>query len=1617
MSFWSAIGDIFTGGGSKRSDATSAFNKAQAIAALPPGSPIPGSPGYTGYAKGAGPNNFIANSGVVQAGISDATAALAFVPTTAVHALSATYNVGDIAAANGGSQWTPLTSWSAWKNAWNQTSGGFGTGKGPGLGQSIVGSIANHDLLSAPANKPQGGIFGTGKTNAEWATKAAAANDTWTGRIAAGAIDTAASWYADPTIGVAKLAKVARAASTITDASDAENAIVAATKINKGETSGTSLTAVSRLNPLGKTGLFSDSMEEAGNRLFQFVKTTDNGGNLAGRQQLVSRTPETAPVLGLFDQADKIADTDLQRQVKIDIIGAAQGSDVARQRLIDTAPQIARAVQRATTAPEGREALDAMNAAFADVGSLNPQKLYSMGESFHSAAMSFATPENAAELAAYGKHLDTIHQGLQGLDDIADIGSIQTAGLTALQRAKAALNNKVAGDLFFQDGPSSATVRVLHWGADQRFRGTVAVDHTGRGNAELMDHLVRTKLFTGSERADVSNAFLTAPNQEARRRVVDQVWGSMYAKVGQQYGMEPAEIKVLANKDREVRQASRRYATQQLEAARMSNADTVTLYDPTGGATSVKRSVFDTHIANNVVLPDPSQIQDTVRRAKLGPSLTDSIATRAAAFNNLADSFNNTWRLFILGRPGLLFRTQIDTQGRALAVMNGTAFVKTALTGLGHTVQNKVLKDDELVQVDAVAADLDHADQLDQQAAQLRRTAQTRSVLAGQRSGTAVEPVIPANLNDVSDTLHGKGPVDLPVNADSLANTTASALVARAEALEAQAAHLRDTKYWTERHALGTRNETINLKGGKSLSTRAYRQGQTKSDIESALYTGGRPGDALTQTAPKDMTEVLNNAVGRHQRRLYEDASNWKTYAPTDEHWAAGWIRTTDQMRNSYVGHKILTEADSSTTDLVKSLREDPKAQQEWREVRGDNEDFDEWIGRAVSHVAWAAPTKEVRQALLTEGHMTPDRVAEMFAKPGVTNTALPQRMHIQGPSFSFNPPVDTKPESVGRRFIKAMSDKPDLVAGRHPVYVDRYRYHVKGLAQRAFDQNPDWETLPAAAQAKIERVATHRAIQDTQQVMYDTAKHTGAHATLRYVSPFIGAWQDALESWSRLMYDNPAVAGGFNKIWNAPNRMGMVVDENSNPVAPGQQSNQSYLVLPAEFSNKFSGSRHLQIRKDSLNSIFQGAQWYTPGTGPVVQVPMQELVAHIYPQLGDSKNPIVQSILPFGTPKTGSITSDVESSVLPGWMKGVQSMWNSKDPNNASAYLASVNQQIIDARKAGRPIPSAEQLDHTASVAASIAGLVRAASLFGFGISGTATNESDFYKKQYDLLQQNAAALYKQGTSPSAEFVKQHPEAAGLQWSLTKSETGVQATINAFDAEKKYASFIKANPTYGWFYVGSANLSKDPFSQSAYNAQYSRTAGNSGDGPERAFIGRTGKDPNSGIVGQSLAEDGWSKYNAIKMAVDQKLKEFGINSITDSAAANLKGAQDQAIQQLRKDNPAWAFDYDNQDSGKLQRFIEDIATPATADPKLKSRPDIQLLGQYLALRQQALAKASSWGYKSLTAGAAANLRSVLYQAGQDFASQNLGFQQIWTRMLQNEVSTPSDGLTQKAAS
>jgi hypothetical protein len=521
---------------------------------------------------------------------------------------------------------------------------------------------------------------------------------------------------------------------------------------------------------------------------------------------------------------------------------------------------------------------------------------------------------------------------------------------------------------------------------------------------------------------------------------------------------------------------------------------------------------------------------------------------------------------------------------------------------------------------------------------------------------------------------------------------------------------------------------------------------------------------------------------------------------------------------------------------------------------------------------------------------------------------------------------------------------------------------------------------------------------------MYDTARTTGAHdRAARMTFAFLGAWEDSMRAWGRMFYDDPSRIGVLAKAWYAPDRGGFIVDEEGNRLKPGAESREKWIVLPISIPG--TEVKEFKLRKDSFNSMFQGEVPWAPGFGPAVQVPISQIAARVFPEIADPNfevkgvnvggNFVLRQLFGFGVPKTGVGAIDGANSVAdqltPGWVRRFKNVVDGDSQQFSDAYAMGMNAYLMKARAEGKDVNSKavqEGADKAANKTARSMTFMEAISNWGLGMSGEGATKADFYRQMY---RDNMAAG---GTQD--DFLRKFPEAAGLDWSFSENATGINASLKVENRSRKYGKDIQKNPKFGWFYVGADNVGGE-FSAAIYAGQFNKEAV-----PGSGDAWRTRQNPAE-IRQSANASLGWDSWNQISTQIDLQLEARGLTSVQQKGAEDLAAIKKSFKDDLASENPDWFKDYSNFDSSKMQTFMDQVARPAMKDGRLKNRSDIKLMSDYLDLRSQAQQIANDSGY-SLGSKDAANLREILAKAGAEMAREDVGFGQMWTRMLQREV-------------
>lgn len=272
--------------------------------------------------------------------------------------------------------------------------------------------------------------------------------------------------------------------------------------------------------------------------------------------------------------------------------------------------------------------------------------------------------------------------------------------------------------------------------------------------------------------------------------------------------------------------------------------------------------------------------------------------------------------------------------------------------------------------------------------------------------------------------------------------------------------------------------------------------------------------------------------------------------------------------------------------------------------------------------------------------------------------------------------------------------------------------------------------------------------------------------------------------------------------------------------------------------------------------------------------------------------------------------------------------------------------------------------------------------------MTGTATVEGQFYVDQMHQIEAIPPQQLKAMgfNSPEEYFAHLHPQAADLDWNVSRNETGIVASVNAQKNAYRLSGVLgQHNKDIGWMILGRANVDgSQDFSRTAYNMQVT-----SGD---------RSKMSAKEVEDEGIAALGWKQYQNYMTQIEEGFGKFGV-PMTDDRARAVKRA---VVDQLKQSNGPWAKQYSER-TDKFGYYYSQ-AQALSADKRLASRSDMVAFRDYDAARQEVM---DHFGLKSLsgTGPDSVAARTVLQQAGQQLAARDFGFQQMWSRFLSSEVS------------
>lgn len=746
--------------------------------------------------------------------------------------------------------------------------------------------------------------------------------------------------------------------------------------------------------------------------------------------------------------------------------------------------------------------------------------------------------------------------------------------------------------------------------------------------------------------------------------------------------------------------------------------------------------------------------------------------------------------------------------------------------------------------------------------------------------------------------------------------------------------------------------------GGRAGRNEAYgRFGEVgQRDIETVL--GKIPG-AFADDYGKSQRYIASSKttaalMGDSQKLAMANlmSENWVSLTPSDEGHLDAWLHAINaQLKQSDLGKQALKFQLQNRDDPERAvhllqgwLRNTPKGRETRARMAWDAANSEQFAREVVGYVNHYLPTPELRAKAAT-GNITradlESRYPDPLERPPVHGRALARAMgrgSVAGKAINdwFN------------RAMRWLSDAPEDQLARHPMYAAVYEQEAKRQAEFLLADPRTPDVSLDEIQRFIQKRAHKKAQQSLKTYMFDVAAQSDLSHALRFYSPFIAAWEDTIRKWSRIASDKPEIFGRGYLAWNAPNDMGLVVDENGNKVESDDFNDKTYLLIQAPSWVPGIGGKPLtlgdsqfRIPKQVVNIILQGG--LQPGFGPLVAIPTGKLqVAN--PELDD----VAKFVNPYGPPES------VWDAVAPSTLKRVTELVNDQSRAHMQTTYRIYMQDLVDYRIDPEKFHGKPPTWEAAAEKAKAVGMLKIVNNFANPFPAIFDSKYKLYQDAYrDLQNRERTEDHPRGWADD-EFIKEHGETFfPLVQSMSKNNAGLGASAQAVDASKRYKSEIakygidaSGNPNKTLVRLIVGDEGEGAFNQSAHRWQETREIS-----PASGYEFRDYANSQEAAA-DADADLGWWKFQKAQSLWDSMANQKGLRTYLEDE--ELVETRRDFIEQLKAANPAWRQDYESMDPGKFLRNLEDLSQVANSSKFVDNveRTDMAGVRQYLALRQ-----------------------------------------------------------------
>lgn len=752
----------------------------------------------------------------------------------------------------------------------------------------------------------------------------------------------------------------------------------------------------------------------------------------------------------------------------------------------------------------------------------------------------------------------------------------------------------------------------------------------------------------------------------------------------------------------------------------------------------------------------------------------------------------------------------------------------------------------------------------------------------------------------------------------------------------------------------------------------------------------GPMGNAARKASSSNESYAMELQDTAHRNYQAVTGGSWRTIMPEERGHLDAWQWAANKhIRQSRAAMHFIKGG--TIDEFVEWATRDPEGIGIARRVAHFAHDPEQWAHRVKAMVDEYVPTEEMRTAL-RNGEVNVNWLRNHFRD-------VNDRPDVHGGILEANLETGSTAQTLHNWMMKAyqaISDKPTDQLARHPFFAALYRREVDELRRSYVEAGKrTGRTFKQEDADEIAKLARRNALHDVRRFLFDISTHSNAAHTLRFISPFFAAHQESLGRWWRIVSDDPSVIARFQQGFDAPRKLGLVVDENGDPVESGKMvSDDHYLLvrvprawLTKEQRKNNALSTDWDINESSFNIVLQGGL-LNPGVGPLVQMPVEKALE----QYADQKD--LEKLAATLNPYRPDAWYD---PAIPATARRVVSaMRGERSEEFRSLYAQNIEDQTVAFMQAhgGRP-PNQDEADRImvqAKRKTQTQALLRVAQNFFSPAPAHPRSRYEAIRAGWRSIQDQARQAGKPYEWAEQKFIERYGEAmAFLTESTSNNVAGLDSTQETVAYMKKHRGLLdQIDPRLHGFVI--SGIGEGAYSQAA-SSYLSRTSVRPG--VTETYFSKD--EPREGLT-KALASRGWEDYSKAMAGLNATAFGWGYTSYLDSP--ELQEQKSRLVAALAERNPHWYAEYSSFDSNDYERLVNDMRNVANARSLRgdTARGDVQALRAYVGLRDQMTAmlaqRDAMGGSADMTAVSNTDLAQVYRQHVSALVESNTWFEE-----------------------